>query len=131
MQNHRTHRHGARRALCLVFIGACVLSGCAHNARLRPGGARALAAVGTLVTVAGIVTAAGCPGIEGDPDTCVGNPSDSDLAVGIPVAAVGVAMLTAAVYFRSKGNVSPLSPRTPVPPPVLPDPFDKPLNPNP
>jgi len=117
--------------LALVSLATLVLGGCAHNARLRPRAVRTLAAVGTVTTVAGIVTAAGCPGLERDSDSCAGSPGSADLAVGVPVAALGAIMLYTAVHFRAKGYPSPLTPRAPLPPPVLPDPFDQPLNPNP
>lgn len=131
LPTHRIHLGCAHSTLAPVLLATFALGGCAHDARLRPRAVRTLAAVGTVTTVAGIVTAAGCPGLEGDPDSCAGSPGNADLAVGIPIAALGAAMLYTAVHFRAKGYPSPLTPRAPLPPPVLPDPFDQPLNPNP
>lgn len=131
MPDYRTQRESVRRALTLACISTCVLAGCAHHGRLRPGGAAALVVVGTLATVAGVAAVAGCSGLDGEPDSCTGSSDSGDVPAGISLVVVGAAMVATAVYLRPKGNVSPLSPRAPLPSPVLPDPLDKPLKPNP
>jgi hypothetical protein len=114
---------GAMRASSVSLALLILLAGCAHVTP-RERAARTLVAVGAVAILGGGLTAAGCVDDEGD--GCSGGPGDANLAVGLPVMAVGAGLLTVGLLMRSRSSGRLLPPPAP-PPPFGPEPFVQPI----
>ncbi|MDB4985931.1 MAG: hypothetical protein JWN04_1109 [Myxococcaceae bacterium] len=93
---------GARRALAWLCLAALACGGCAGVPR-RQRITRTIAVVGGLVAAAGGAMTAGCVS-DGMPGACSAGPKDGTVAIGLPIMAVGAAIIVGALLARPKSQ---------------------------
>jgi len=87
-----------RLRVALVLLLALSGTACA-GVQGRQRLSRALAATGAIVGVTGVVLVAGC--VPDDrPGACSAGPQDGSVRIGVPVFAIGAALITAGMLVR-------------------------------
>lgn len=101
---------GAHLSRCmLACVLACTLGACA-NVPLRTRLTRSLVVTGAVVGVAGGAMTAGCVR-DGVPGLCSAGPRDGTVRIGLPILAIGAALITTGLLIRPP-PVRPQGPNT-------------------
>lgn len=106
-----------------VFL-ACMLVSCA-NVPLRTRLTRTLIVTGAMVGVAGGAMTAGCVR-DGVPGLCSAGPHDGTVRIGLPIFAIGAALITTGLLIRAPKALPPVPNTTRHATPAFGDPFGPP-----